>query len=925
MKTLDWNKYIEKAVQVASEGIVMLENNNNALPLAKDNPVAIFGRIQLHYYKSGTGSGGMVNVSKVTGITDGLIEAGVEIDHELLDIYKKWDELNPYDMGTGWGNEPWSQLEMPLDDETVKKSAEKCDTAVVIIGRTAGEEQDARVEKGSYLLTDTENDMLEKVRREFKKVVVLLNVGGIIDMSFVDSYKPDSVLYVWQGGMTGGIGVADVLTGKTTPCGKLPDTIAYNVNNYPSDENFGSMERNFYCEDIYVGYRWFETFAPEKVRYPFGYGVSYTDFEIVPENAVLNEDSAVFSVKVTNTGSYSGKEVVQIYCRQPQGKLGKPDKVLCGFAKTKNLAPSESQTLEIEVDYYNIASYDDSGVTSHRFCWLLEKGEYTFLVGNSIRNLVIVGTLEKAETEVIRQCVQAMPPVTEFKRIKAVQTENGYIPEKENVPLIEYDENQRRVENLPAEIAYTGDKGIKLSDVKNGTHSMKEFIAQLSDYDLSCIIRGEGMGSPRVTAGTASAFGGVSDNLVNFGIPASCCDDGPSGMRLDCGTKAFSLPNGTMIASTFNRELLTELFELLGLEMSANKVDCLLGPGMNIHRHILNGRNFEYFSEDPLLTGEMASAELRGLHKSGVTGTIKHFCANNQETNRHYTESVISERALREIYLKGFEIAVKSGNADSIMTTYGTVNGLWTAGNYDLNTTILRNEWGFRGITMTDWWANVNSRGNEPDRNDFASMARSQNDLYMVCADGSSGEDNTLSELEKGTLLRCELQRNAMNICNFLMGTHAMARLCGTEESVEIINRPDDTDEDDTSVVFYEVDREFKLDLSGVKAEKGTNYSFALILKNAGYYDVIITASSTQSEVAQIPVTLFAMGTASGTFTWNGTDGKPVSYDKEIPMFSRFTAIRLYFAQSGLNLHSIEFKFKREAESLDEVAFKQED
>ncbi|MDE5861992.1 MAG: glycoside hydrolase family 3 C-terminal domain-containing protein, partial [Ruminococcus sp.] len=261
MKTLDWSRYLEKAVQVASEGIVMLENNNNTLPLDKDKPVAVFGRIQLHYYKSGTGSGGMVNVSKVTGITDGLIEAGIEIDTELLDIYKKWDSLNPYDLGTGWGAEPWSQAEMPLNDEIVRKSAEKCDTAIVIIGRTAGEEQDSKVEKGSYLLTDTENDMLSKVRKEFKKVVVLLNVGGIIDMSFVDKYKPDAVLYVWQGGMTGGTGVANVMTGKISPCGKLPDTIAYRINDYHYVRDFGGKERNFYCDDIYVGHRFFETFA----------------------------------------------------------------------------------------------------------------------------------------------------------------------------------------------------------------------------------------------------------------------------------------------------------------------------------------------------------------------------------------------------------------------------------------------------------------------------------------------------------------------------------------------------------------------------------------------------------------------------------------------------------------------------------------
>ena len=437
---------------------------------------------------------------------------------------------------------------------------------------------------------------------------------------------------------------------------------------------------------------------------------------------------------------------------------------------------------------------------------------------------------------------------------------------------------------------------------------MDEFIAQLSDYDLSCIIRGEGMGSPRVTAGTASAFGGVSENLNGFGIPAGCCSDGPSGMRLDCGTKAFSLPNGTMIASSFNKELTSELFTFMGLEMAANKVDCLLGPGMNIHRHPLNGRNFEYFSEDPFLTGKMAAAELKGMAGAGVTGTIKHFCANNRETNRHFIDSVVSERALREIYLKGFEIAVKEGGASSVMTTYGRVNGLWTARNFDLNTVILREEWGFKGFTMTDWWANINVRGKEPDKTDFAAMARAQNDVYMVCPDGEKNDDNTLVALENGGIERCELQRNAANICGFLLHTNALKRAEGIGDTVKVINREDEEQEDDKPVQFYKVDRDITLDLSDVDTKKGTSYSFALDLSNFGIYRVIVTASSTQSELAQIPMTLFSMGTAVGTFTFNGTGGKAVSMEKETPMFSRFTTFRIYFAQNGLDLHSIRFE-----------------
>lgn len=908
-RILDWNKYLDTAAKMVSEGIVMLKNENNALPLDTDKEVAVFGRIQFHYYKSGTGSGGMVNVTKVVNILDGLIDNGVKVNEKLLGTYRKWDKENPFDLGEGWGGEPWSQKEMPLDEGLVKETAKSCETAIVIIGRTAGEEQDNRLEAGSYLLSDDEIAMLTVVRENFKKVVLLLNVGNIIDMTVINRIAPDAVLYVWQGGMTGGKGTADVLTGKVSPSGKLPDTIAYKASDYPSDANFGREEnRDIYAEDIYVGYRYFETFAKEKVLYPFGFGLSYTAFEIKTEKAEITEGVVKLSVSVKNIGSYSGKEVIEVYCEAPQGRLGKAARVLCGFEKTRELVPQEEQVVEIAVDIAKLASYDDSGVTGNKSCYVLEAGEYKFYVGSDVRSAEYACSFEQGEDLVTERLTQALAPVESFERIKPVCEGGAFSIGREAVPVSEVDESARRLEKLPKEIAYTGDKGIKLWDVKNGKNTMDEFIAQLSDYDLSCIIRGEGMGSPRVTAGTASAFGGVSENLNGFGIPASCCSDGPSGMRLDCGTKAFSLPNGTMIASSFNKELTSELFTFMGLEMAANKVDCLLGPGMNIHRHPLNGRNFEYFSEDPFLTGKMASAELKGMAGAGVTGTIKHFCANNRETNRHFIDSVVSERALREIYLKGFEIAVKEGGASSVMTTYGIVNGLWTAGNFDLNTVILREEWGFKGFTMTDWWANINVRGKEPDKTDLAAMARAQNDVYMVCPDGEKNDDNTLAALENGGIERCELQRNAANICGFLLHTNALERAEGIGDTVKVINREDEEQEDDKPVQFYKVDRDITLDLSDVDTKKGTSYSFALDLSNFGIYRVIVTASSTQSELAQIPMTLFSMGTAVGTFTFNGTGGKAVSMEKETPMFSRFTTFRIYFAQNGLDLHSIRFE-----------------
>lgn len=903
-RTLDWDKYLETSARAVSGGIVMLKNDG-ALPLKQGGTAAVFGRIQLHYYKSGTGSGGMVNVSKVIGITDGLLDAGYKLDEQLLNAYREWDEQNPFDYGEGWGGEPWSQKEMPLTDELVGGAASRADAAIVIIGRTAGEEMDNKLEKGAFLLSDLEEDMLRRVTSAFDKTVVLLNTGGLIDMSFMDRYPVSAVMYVWQGGMVGGAGTAAVLTGEVSPSGKLPDTIAYEISDYPSDKFFGSGDMDCYGEDIYVGYRYFETFAKDRVRFPFGFGMSYTSFDITASDFKLDGDKVTGNVNVKNTGSTPGREVVQIYCSAPQGKLGKPARVLCGFDKTRTLQPGESQTLSFEIPLESVASYDDSGVTGHKSAWILEQGGYVFYAGADVRSASEAYSLTLPET-VVRQCKSALGPLTAFKRM----VNSSGKPEFEDVPLTgeAFPHDHAK---LPAEIPQTGDRGIRLADVVNGKNTLEEFTAQLTDYDLSCIIRGEGMGSPKVTAGTAAAFGGVSDTLTALGIPCACCDDGPSGMRLDCGTKAFSLPNGTLLASTFDRPLMTELFTFMGLEMHTNQVDCLLGPGMNIHRHPLNGRNFEYFSEDPYLTGEMASAELAGLHSTGAEGTIKHFCGNNRETRRHFLDSVISERALREIYLRGFEKAVKKGGAKSVMTTYGQVNGVWTAGNYGLVTGILHDDWGFDGFTMTDWWANINRRGKAPDKSDFAAMAMAQNDVYMVTADGAACNDNTLDSLKSGELTRGELQRNAMNILRFLTTTHAMKRVMGCDDETEIINRPADAgDVDSTDIEFHDIDEDLTLDLTGITTEKGSSYAFGLNVSKPGVYKVTLTASSTLSELAQTSVSIFALGSPCGMFTFNGTGGAPVSQTKDVKCLSNFMPIRLYFGGSGLKTQSIRFELK---------------
>ena len=903
MAKLDWNEYIEKAVQVNAEGAVLVRNQGG-LPLDKDKETAVFGRIQLDYYKSGTGSGGMVNVTKVTGITDGLIEAGAKLNEALLQTYRDWFAENPHDFGEGWGGEPWCQKEMPVSDELAAKAAQTAQAAVVVIGRTAGEEQDNSNTAGSYKLTDDELEMMKTVRKHFKRMIVVLNVGNIIDMSFVDELEPEAVLYIWQGGMTGGTGAARVLLGEVSPSGKLPDTIAYDVKDYPSDKYFHNTERNFYTEDIYVGYRWFETFAKEKVRYPFGFGLSYTDFEI-SAGASFDGDKVTVTATVKNIGSCAGKEVVQVYCEAPQGKLGKPAKVLCGFEKTKELAPGEEQTLTITVEERKFSSYDDSGVTGYPYAWVLEEGVYKIYAGSDVRSADEVCAFKLNETKLVEQLSQALAPVMEFERV----VNRGGVPAFEKVPLSKVDEKQRRNELLPSEIAFTGDKGFKLADVKNGRCTLEDFIAQLDDTDLNVLVRGEGMCSPKVTPGTAAAFGGVSEHLKQMGVPCGCCSDGPSGMRLDTGTKAFSLPNGTLIASTFNKPLVTELFSLLGLEMSANNVDCLLGPGMNIHRHPLNGRNFEYLSEDPYLTGVMAASELRGLHSQGVEGTIKHFCGNNQETNRHFLDSAVSERALREIYLRGFEMAVKCGKNRSVMTTYGKVNDLWTAGSFDLDTVILRQQWGFDGFAMTDWWANINDRGCEPDKNNFAAMVRAQNDVYMVCANSEQHTDNVQQALENGELTRAELQRCAKNILSFLLDTHAMKRIMGEDETVEVVNKPDETIDQEAASRVYYLEDELEIDLCDVKVRRNMDYSFTVERAREGAYSITLTASSNASELAQMPVTVFCVGTSMGTFTWNGTGGKPVSHTVEKAyFFSRFSVVRLHFRLAGIDPISIKFK-----------------
>ena len=869
--------------KAAAQGAVLLKNEDAVLPLTADDRVAVFGRCQKDYYRSGTGSGGAVNVLYTTNLLDGLRNDHITVNGMLADCYESWIAGHPFDNGGGgWACEPWCQAEMPVSQELAAKAAAASNKAVVVIGRTAGEDKDNNAAKGSYFLTGTEKELLHNVCAHFEDVIAVLNVSNIIDMGFVqDSSHIKAVVYAWQGGMEGGNGIADVLTGREVFQGKLTDTIAGKITDYPSDKNHGGKEKNIYQEDIYVGYRYFETFAQDAVLYPFGYGLSYTEFSISGSKAEIHGSGAqmVFCItcNVKNTGTtYRGREIVQLYVEKPAGGMGRPSRELIGFAKTRDLNCLEEETIRMDIPVYRLASFDDSGVSGYKDAYVLEAGIYHFHIGTNVRDTVeipVQGTpgWELEDTLLLAQCEEAMAPDESFVRMRARAADNGaYTIEYEPVPTRTVNIKERIISSLPAPIPYTGDQGLLLKDVLTGKCTMEAFIAQLSMEDLAAIVRGEGMCSLKVTPGTAAAFGGVSDALLGFGIPIGCCADGPSGIRMDNGSHAAQVPIGTLLACTWDELLVEELFAGIGDELVQNQVDTLLGPGINIHRHPLNGRNFEYFSEDPLVSGKMAAAVVRGIGKKGVHATIKHFACNSQETGRHIVNAVVSQRALREIYLKAFEIAVREGDAHSVMTSYNPVNGFWTASAYDLNTTILRKEWGYEGIVMTDWWANINdvTEGGEGSRQRTADMVRAQNDVYMVVnnngAEINSYGDDSVEALGNGRLTVAEMQRSAVNICRFLMRTPAFGREGNGVVNVPLIR-----------ALGTDIQGENALDDSGrilwdteVEAER------AFSVKEAGDYDVIVLLMSEQTDQAQCVCRAVLNGEELATFQTNGTNGR---------------------------------------------------
>lgn len=749
--------------QAAAESIVLLENEG-VLPLKAQSKLAVFGRSQIDYFYVGYGSGGEVNPPYLVNVIQGLEEKDLLLNKVLIKKYQTFSANNIVEDGI-WGQWPRFLEEMTLTNEEVKSASEDSEIALIVIGRAAGEDRENVLEEGSYYLTQKEKQMIDQVTHYFEKVILVINSGNVIDLSWTENYAFSAILFAWQGGMESGNAIADVLMGDVNPSAKLPDTIARHYEDYPSAKQFGHEEYVEYVEDIYVGYRYFETFHPEKVIYPFGYGLSYTQFAMDSE-LLVNDKSVTINVSVTNIGEMPGKEVVQVYHEPPQGKLGKPKRNLIEFQKTELLQPGETENLNFEIKLQDLASYDDSGVTGHPFSYVLEAGEYQFYVGDSLINLELVGNYHLEKLLVIQKLKQIAAPVENFNRLVASLEEGQLVETYQPVTLQKESVKERVLQHLES-LSEVSSEETFLDTGK----TVSELIHSFSKEELDALTRGEGpMNSSFGPKGNAGMFGGTIESLRQKGIPPVITTDGPAGIRLNY--YASLLPCGTAFASTWNLELLEVIGIEFGKELLDLGSDMILAPGMNIHRNPLGGRNFEYFSEDPYLTGKMAASYVIGVQSNQVAACPKHFACNNQETNRNYNDSRVSERALREIYLKGFEICVKESNPYSIMSSYNKINGVWAHYHFDLATEILRNEWKYQGCILTDWWMRMAKDPNFEHVENNAYRVRAQVDILMPGGKDfvtKESDDSLIQSLEHldGITLK-EVQHSALNVLNLI-------------------------------------------------------------------------------------------------------------------------------------------------------------
>ncbi len=778
-------EHIALSKQAATEGMVLVKNQKGALPLAKGEKIAVFGKGCADYVKGGGGSGD-VTVAYVRNLLDGLRikeqEGKVKLFAGLGDFYEA-EVQKQYSQGIlpGMTSEP------ELPEALLEEAAAFASTAIVSICRFSGENWDRTIvneeqdrealkfqtqeqeliqrasqvfEKGDFYLSKAEEKLLERVKEKFSTVIAVLNVGGMVDTQwFCGDDRIQAAVMAWQGGMEGGLAMAEILCGDVNPSGKLTDTFAKRLEDYPSSEGFHDSEEYVdYTEDIYVGYRYFETIpgALEKVNYPFGYGLSYTEFEVGEKKARITSDEVQVWAEVTNTGKRPGKEVVQLYINGPSGLLGRPAKELKAFVKTRCLQPGETQTVKLTIPVAWLASYDDLGKI-RKSAYVLEKGTYRFFLGTSVRDGgYLEETLEVSEDQVIQVLTPKCVPQQLGKRLLQDGTyESLPVAENPDRPSV-WDEKELGpyepdVEARKGGLMWGGpaEDKITLRDVSEGKYTLDAFMEQLTVEEkihLTC-------GQPNTGVSNTMGIG----NLPGYGVPNAATADGPAGLRIQpqCGVCTTAFPCATLLACTWNPELVEKIGEAGAAEVEENNIGVWLTPAMNIHRSPLCGRNFEYFSEDPLIAGKMGAALVKGIQSRGIAASVKHFACNNKETARFESDSRVSERALREIYLKGFEITVKEADPWTIMSSYNVLNGTRASENRELLTGILRDEWGFKGMVTTDWW----------NHGEQYLELKAGNDLKMGCG----YPKRVLKDYEEGRISEEEIEVCAKRVLELLL------------------------------------------------------------------------------------------------------------------------------------------------------------
>ena len=773
-------EHIALSRKAAREGMVLLKNEGNALPLAAGTKVALFGKATIDYVKGGGGSGD-VTVPYIRNLYDGFAEVIGEgaVYPGTVRFYREYVDAQ---YAAHWA--PGMVAEPPVPAELLREARAFTDTAVVSFSRFSGEGwdrkhpnvkitrkepvtadavsmSDALFERGDFYLSDAERAMLETVSEAFPRTIVVLNTGGMMETAcFRDDPRIKGLLLACQGGMEGGCAEAELLMGLFTPSGKLTDTYARDLDDYPGCRHFYDSENYVdYTEDIFVGYRYFETIpgAAEKVVYPFGFGLSYTRFSLARQEVVLDGDTAEARVLVTNEGSLPGREVVQVYYSAPAGRLSKPARELAGYRKTRLLQPGESEQVSIRFPLAQMASYDDLGKVA-RSAWVLEAGTYRFHIGTSVRDTVTAAeSWTLAENRITEQLTARMVPTCLEKRLLA----DGTYEPLPTAPCNDFNASvlapmdsgalhaTPEVRAVPPIPDFGRGIGMKLQDVADGTMSLEEFTRALPLEDLAALLGGQ------PNTGLANTFGYGNNPL--YGIPNIMTADGPAGIRFRpwIGVTTTAFPCATLIGCSWDPQIAWEVGAAAALEAKENNIMVWLAPGVNIHRNPLCGRNFEYFSEDPLLAGKQAAGMIRGIQSEHIAATPKHFALNNKETNRRNCDSRASERAVREIYLKQFEILVKEAHPWSMMSSYNIVNGHRASENKDLLTHILREEWGFDGMVTTDWWT----------FGEHYKEAAAGNDMKMA----AGYPERLLEAVEKGALTREEMEKAAINILRLIL------------------------------------------------------------------------------------------------------------------------------------------------------------